>query len=190
MSPCSYISEFKCIEKTTYRDFIYGMNKVLQFIIEEGRGVKGYAVHMSFITSKATRNLYVTDALIKYELAVTDKVILGELPDWVSADPESAAIHLGADATYAVRGAGKQPWHRGSSGTSGSTRVFSDWPREVCWLYNNTSCYFNKCRRAHICVKCRKTGHTPKECENNDAVTGSGNDERRTKPTQNETQKK
>ena len=138
------------------------MSKVLQFIIEVGGSPQGYSTHMSFITSKGALNLYVTDTLIRYEMPVTDKVISGELSDWVSADPESVAIHLGVDATYAVRGAVHGNWPLGTSGTSGSTPDFSDWPCDTCWLYNNTSCYFAKCRRAHICSKCRKMSQITK----------------------------
>ena len=69
---------------------MFGMTKVLQFINEVGTGVKGYSIHMSFIASKAAMNLYATDALIKYEIAVTDKVISGNLSDWAAVDPESA----------------------------------------------------------------------------------------------------
>ena len=94
---------------------------------------QGYSARMSFITSKGALNLYVTDTLIRYEMAVTDKVISGELSDWVSADPESVAIHLGVDATYAVHGAVHGNWSLGTSGTSGSTQDFSDWPRDICW---------------------------------------------------------
>ena len=57
LRPCMYIADFKSQDKTTYRDFICGMNKVLQFIINICTGAKGYSAHMLFITSKATVNL-------------------------------------------------------------------------------------------------------------------------------------
>ena len=190
LRPSFYMSESKPPEKTTYRDFIHGMTKVLQFILEVAGSATGYAAHMSFIASKAAGNYFVTDALIKYELAVTDKVISGTLQDWVAADPESVAIHLGADATYAVRGGNKPAWGRSTSGVSGNTRDFSDWPRDICWLYNNTACYFPKCRRSHLCSKCRKTRHTQKECKLEDSASIPINDDRRPKATQNEAPKK
>ena len=99
LSPSSYLPEPKTMDKTTYQEFMLGMTKVLQFIIEVGGAPNGYAAHMSFIASEASLNLYYTDSLMKYEKAVTDKVISGLLNDWVSADPESVAIHLGVDAT-------------------------------------------------------------------------------------------
>ena len=184
LRPCSYVTDFKSTEKTTYREFIMGMTKVLQFVIEVSGVAKGYASHMSFIADKASLNLYATDALIKYEMAVSDKVISGDLQDWVSADPESVAMHLGADATYAVRGANRPGWCRGfsgNSGNSGNTRDFSDWPREVCWLYINTTCYFQRCRRAHICAKCRKSGHPQKECDTKENSSSPSGDKRRPK---------
>ena len=115
---------------------------------------------MSFIASKAAGNYFVTESLIKYEQAVTNKVIDGTLGDWITADPESAAIHLGADDTYAVRGGNRPSWGRTTSAISGKSRDFSDWPQDICWLYNNTTCYFPKCRRSHLCSKCQKLGHT------------------------------
>ena len=96
-----------------------------------------------------------TDYLIWYEAAVTKKVVDGLLNNWVTADPESGAIRLGVNATYAVRGVTRPGWNRQSSGGSNGSRDFSDWPRDVCWLYNNTHCYFKMCKRAHICRKIR-----------------------------------
>ena len=105
---------------------------------------------MCFIASKAASNLYATDALNKYVAVVTDKVISEEYTDWVTADPECVALHLGADATHAVCQGGTR-LSRQSPLTLGSNRDFSDWPKEVCWLYNITSCYFPRCKKAHMC---------------------------------------
>ena len=163
----SYLPEQKAVEKITYRDYICAMTKVLKVLTELGIDPTHYAAHMSFVASKAALNLYATDALIKYDMAVTERVISGQYPDWVAADPECVALHLGADATYAVRQGGAR-WGRQSSSTSSSGRDFSDWPKEVCWLYNNTSCYFPRCRKAHICCRCKKTGHAMKDCKSSD----------------------
>ena len=100
-----------------------------------------YISHMNFISGKAALKLYATDALIKYEAALTDRVISGQYVDWVSADPECVALHLGAYATYTVRHGGLR-WSRQGSSYSIPGRDFSEWPKEVCWLFNNTTCYF------------------------------------------------
>ena len=164
----SHLPEPKAIEKITYRDFICAMTKVLRSLTELDIDPSRYAAHMSFITTKAALNLYATDALIRYDAAVTSKVISGELSDWVAADPECVALHLGADATYAVRQGGTPRWGRQTSGNFGQSRDFSDWPKDICWLFNNTSCYFPRCKKAHICCKCKKTSHTMKECKASD----------------------
>ena len=142
----SHLPEVKPIEKITYRDFICAMSKVAQLMCELGVDPTNYISHMVFISSKAALNLYATDAMIKYESAVTDRVISGQYKDWVAADPECVALHLGADATYAVRQGGGR-WSRQSSAFSGNGRDFSDWPKEVCWLFNHTSCYFPVVRK-------------------------------------------
>ena len=160
----THLSEAKAVEKVTYREFICAMTRVLRIVIDSGLDPSRYAAHLNFISTKAALNLYATDAIIKYEAAVTDRVISGLYEDWVAADPECVALHLGADATYSVRQGGSR-WSRSSSGNSGGNRDFSDWPKEVCWLFNNTSCYFPRCKKAHICFKCKRTGHTMRECK-------------------------
>ena len=166
----SHLSVPKSVEKVTYREFICSMTKVLKLITEFGIDPQNYVFHMSFIAIKAATNSYATDALISYEQAVTDRVISGQYSDWSAADPECVALHLGPDATYAIRQGGHR-WNRQSSGNPGSVRDFSDWPKEVCWLFNNTSCYFQRCKKAHICVKCKKTGHAAKDCKTTDDLT-------------------
>ena len=150
------------------------MTKVLKFIVNVDIDPKQYIAHMNFIACKASLNLYATDALIKYEAAVTEKIIMGQCEDWVAADPEFVELHLGADATYAVRQGGSR-WARQSSGGSGTNRDFSDWPKEICWLYNNTNCYFPRCKKAHICAKCKHTGHIIKDCKSSDESPSATN---------------
>ena len=163
----THLAEPKQIEKVTYRDFICSMTSVLKLIVDLDISPKMYVAHMNFIASKAKLNIYATDALIRYEAALTDRVIDGRYSDWVAADPECVALHLGADATYAVRQGGNR-WARQSPGTVGGGRDFSDWPKEICWLYNNTTCYFPRCKKAHICAKCKRTGHAMKDCKSSD----------------------
>ena len=163
----SHLAEPKQIEKITYREFICAMTCVLKLLVELDIAPKMYVAHMCFIASKAKLNIYATDALIRYESSLTEKVINGQCPDWLAADPECVALHLGADATYAVRQGGSR-WSRQSPGAFGGNCDFSDWPKEVCWLFNNTSCYFPRCKKAHICGKCKRTGHTMKECKSQD----------------------
>ena len=104
----SHLPEHKSAEKVTYREFIAAMVKVLKVMSELGIDTQNYIAHMSFITAKAALNLYATDALIKYEEAVTERVLSGISKDWSAADPECVALHLGADATYAVRQGGSR----------------------------------------------------------------------------------
>ena len=163
----AYLPEPQAIKKVTYREFICALMKVLKMLTQLGIDPSQYAAHMSFIPSKAALNLYATNALIKYDMVVTEHVISGQYPDWLAADPECVALHLGADATYAVRQGGSR-WGRQASSTISSSRDFSDWPKEVCWLFNNTSSYFPRCKKAPICCKCKKTGHTMKDCKSAD----------------------
>ena len=188
----NHLNDQKPAEKVTYRDFICAMTKVLQLITELEISPQNYINHMSFIASKAATNSYATDALIKYEEAVTDRVITGRYEDWVAADPECLALHLGPDATYAIRQGGSR-WSRQSPGSFGgnfgSSRDFSDWPKEVCWLYNNTSCYFARCKKAHICVACKRTGHTMKDCKNQEITASPSAPEVPATKTQKEARK-
>ena len=171
LAALSHLHDPKPAEKITYREFICCMTKVLKFITESGLNPQSYIAHMNFITVKAALNLYATDALIKYEEAVTERVISGQYAMWSSADPECVALHLGADATYSVRQGGSR-WNRASSASFGGARDFSDWPKEICWLFNHTHCYFPRCKKAHICYKCKRTGHSMKECKTSDDSVG------------------
>ena len=167
----NHLPESKPAEKVTYREFICAMTKVLKLINELGIDSHNYIAHMCFIATKAAKNVYATDALIKYDEDITDRVITGQYSDWVPADPECVALHLGPDATYTIRQGGGR-WTRQSpgnfGGSFGGSRDFSDWPKEICWLFNNTSCYFPRCKKSHICAKCKRTGHPMKDCKNGD----------------------
>ena len=188
LSALSNLSEAKAIEKVTYREFICAMTKVLRLVVSSGIDSSHYAAHLNFIATKAALNLYATDALIKYEAAVTDRLISGQYEDWVAADPECVALHLGADATYAVRQGGSR-WARQSSGSFGANRDFSDWPKEVCWLFNNTSCYFPRCKKAHICIKCKRSGHIMRDCKSQDDQNAQSVPEVLSTKSQKETRK-
>ena len=172
----NHLQEVKSIEKITYREFVSAMSKVAQLICEMGIDPLNYVAHMGFIFGKASLNLYATDAMIKYEAAVTERVISGQYFDWAPADPECVALHLGADATYAVRQGGGR-WSRPTSGFSATSRDFSDWPKDVCWLFNNTSCYFPRCKKAHVCCRCKKQGHPMKDCKSQDESTSPSSPE-------------
>ena len=188
LKPMSHLAEPKAPEKVTYRELICAMTSVLKLIAECGMDTTNYISHVNFIAHKASLNLYAMDALVKYEAAVTERVISGIYEDWVTADPECVALHLGADATYAVRQGGSR-WARQSSGNFATNRDFADWPKEICWLYNNTSCYFQRCKKAHICVKCKKTGHTSRECKSSDDASGVSAPEVTSPKSQKETRK-
>ena len=105
----------------------------MTYIISLGYEAKGYAAHTKFITSKAATNVYITEYLIQYEMAVTDKVFNESLPDWVSADPDCIAMHLGDEATYAIQG--KTQWGiacaKGAFGNSPRIDL-SSWPKDIC----------------------------------------------------------
>ena len=125
----THLPDPKPIEKVTYREFVCCMTTVLKLIIDFDLDPKNYVAHMSFIANKAKLNVYATNAIIRYESAVTDRVITGQYHDWAPADPGCVALHLGADATYLVRQGGTR-WPRQSSASSGGNRDFSDWPRK------------------------------------------------------------
>ena len=171
--PLSYLTNSKTPDKATYREFISGMSQVLCYIMSLGYNAKGYAAHMKFIANKAASNAYITEFIIRYEMAVTDKVFSEILPDWVSADPESIAIHLGVEATYAVQG--RQRWGAGPGRGRGVFRNtpatdLSSWPKDVCWLYNTRQCNIHGCTRLHVCAKCRSKDHLAKECSDKSTV--------------------
>ena len=58
------------------------MTKVLKLISKLGISPVNYISHMSSIASKGASNAYATDALIRYEDAVTERVIKGQYEDW------------------------------------------------------------------------------------------------------------
>ena len=72
------------------------------------------------------------------DTCVMEKVLTGELHDWVAADPESVAIHLGVDATYAVQSS----IGHGVAGSSYRSHLapenfdVNSWPKDICWLFN------------------------------------------------------
>ena len=187
--PLSYLVTPKGPDKCSYREFMSGMTHVLTYIINLGHEAKGYAAHMKFIASKAATNVYITEYLIRYEMAVTDKVFGELLPDWVSADPECIAIHLGAEATYAIQGKTRWGPNRGSSAFGNSPSAdLSSWPKDICWLYNTRQCNIQSCNRLHVCAKCRSKEHLARECTQADkGAPNSAVDNSRTTPAKSST---
>ena len=75
-------------------------------MLDFGIDLSHYASPMSFIATKASLNPYATGAIIRCEAAVSERVISSQYEEWMAADPECVALHLGAYTTYAVRQGG------------------------------------------------------------------------------------
>ena len=63
----SYLSEPKPAEKFTYREFICAMTKVLKLINDLGTDPQNDIAHICFIATKAAKNVYATNTIIKYD---------------------------------------------------------------------------------------------------------------------------
>ena len=94
---------------------------------------------------------YQTQALIKYDQHVSTKVIRGQLPDWMVGEEEAMCLYLGMNRTMAYK-----QLLSGSRSSKGAIRGdFSDYPPDICWLYNYRSCDSTTCKGRHVCHVCQ-----------------------------------
>ena len=151
----------KSIDKYTFREYMLGCLYVAETLAEEGRPIRGYLAHLRFIAWKASGpGAYHTQALIKYDQHVSSKVIKGLIPDWAVGEEEAMCLYMGVDGTYAF----KQLTVPTSRSAKGAVRGdFSDFPQDVCWLYNFRVCENAACKRKHVCSVCGGS-HKGKGC--------------------------
>ena len=150
----------KSLKKYTFREFVLGCMYEAEALVVDGRPIAGYLSHVRFISWKAAMSgAFLTQSLIKYDHHVSSKVIRGELPDWVLGEEEAVCLHLGVDGTVAY----KQLAGGNKSSRSTSHGDFSDFPSDVCWLFNFRSCDSNFCKRKHVCHLCRGS-HRGRAC--------------------------
>ena len=163
--PDFHVNVQKSLDKFTFREFMLGAVCVAEALVEDGRPVAGYLSHLRFIAWKsALSGAFQTLSLIKYDQHVSAKVIKGEIPDWILGEEEAVCLHLGVDGTLAFKQLTGGFHTSGTRSGKGAVRGdFSDFPQDVCWLYNFRSCEANICKRKHICLAC-KGAHREKMC--------------------------
>ena len=164
----------KSLDKYTFCEYLLGCIYVAETLVAEGRPVKGYLSHLRFIAWKSSMTgAYQTQVLIKYDQHVSTKVIRGTIPDWVVGEEEAMCLYLGVDGTYAFKQLTGSVTRSSKGAVQGD---FSDFPQDVCWLFNFRSCDSSSCKRKHICSACSGL-HRAKNCKDIKPGVGSAQDQ-------------
>lgn len=149
----------------------YGWVCVAQHLMEHGGNLPSYMRHIRYATEMLhTRQFYDVGA-IKYDRLIIDRYLEGKAagfdPDPVISSltfsskiiPDSVDLCPGASLTKGVtsyiqtskstgRGRRRNPTTRRSD------EIPTDFPQDICFMYNYRFCGDENCSKSHVCRKC------------------------------------
>jgi hypothetical protein len=140
-------------ETVSFRDFVWAALEYAQTLKPEVPPL--YLQHLSFLASKARCNVYTTEAILKYDKAIQERVDRGE-GSFGPSDAHLATLHLGIDGTHkAAKEKSSQDRQKG--------RRMGD--SQACLNFNMGKCTRKMCRFKHLSLLCKSKDHKATECK-------------------------
>lgn len=129
-----------------------------------------YINHLKFASGMLHSHRFYDAGAIEYDRYIVDKFLKSKSgkfdPDPVGSSltfspriiPDSVDLCLGASLTkgthsYIATKPPRRPAVRGAR-TSRSDEVPSDFPADICFLFNYRQCNDDNCTKSHVCRKC------------------------------------
>ena len=183
LRPDYHIPADKSYEEMSYRELVYGMVNVVQYLnmaqIPEIT-VADYLEHMKYICLKEIKPTYDQKAINKYEYDVTTKVFKNKIPKYIAGEHDAEVSNLGMEHTMAFMRAQQQlakqqPAHNQGRQNQGRPRQniqgYIPCPDHICKKWNFSLCDYQGCAKAHACAVCGGP-HRGKTCAHNQAQGG------------------
>lgn len=162
--------------KLNYSSLIYGMCKVIKYLLATDGDVKSYVDHMIYITKLGSLGEYTDMTFIAYDRAVIDAVLANEIPTFVAGYPIAASLNFHASNMIRNQAEKQQNmWFRGRGrgrgrGNRPRQSIIPDgFPEHICYDFNYKNC--EGCNKNHICRICNsahKAINCPKKREQKD----------------------
>lgn len=159
--------------KMDLNDLLYGWTKMATMIVNNAGDIRAYISHLAFAAEMFHSRKFSVKGLVDYDAYIVSRVLSGAMPGF-GPDPIGASLHFSPNVIqelpqnitgYAQRqGRGRKNYRRRGQGNSSEEKVEipSDFPADICYLYNYRSCPGN-CGRNHICRVCRAK-HEARTC--------------------------
>ena len=168
MRPDYHLPVDKGYDEMTYRELVYGMVNVAQYINKAGIPhitVGDYLEHMKYICLKEIKPTFAPKAVANYEYEVTSKVLCGKIPAYMAGEHDAYVNNLGMENTLAFIRVQQQLSKQAqavndSQGRQGQGRPrqniqgYIPCPDHICKKWNFSICDFHGCVKAHRCAVC------------------------------------
>lgn len=155
--------------KMDLNDLFFGWTKVATMILDTAGDIRSYIKHLSFAAEMYHSCKFSVKGLIDYDAYIVQRVMNGSMPAF-GPDPIGASLHFSPNVlqetspSFTTRsGRGRRGGRRfRPNNQDDKVDIPSDFPPEICYLYNYRSCSGN-CGRNHVCRVC-KGKHDARSC--------------------------
>lgn len=155
--------------KMDLNDLFYGWMKVATMVLNTAGDIRSYLSHLSFSSEMYHSRKFSVKGLIDYDAYIVQSVVNGTMPCF-KPDPIGASLHFSPNVIQDI--SPSFPFRSGRGRRGGrrmrqnyqeeKLEIPSDFPPEICYLYNYRSCQGN-CGRNHVCRVC-KGKHDARSC--------------------------
>ena len=168
MRPDYHLPVDKGYDEMTYRELVYGMVNVAQYINKAGIPhitVGDYLEHMKYICLKEIKPTFAPKAVANYEYEVTSKVLCGKIPAYMAGEHDAYVNNLGMENTLAfirvqqqlskqVQSMNDSQGRQGQGRQRQNIQGYIPCPDHICKKWNFSICDFHGCVKAHRCAVC------------------------------------
>lgn len=156
--------------KMDLNDLFYGWMKVATNVMKSAGDIRSYLSHLMFCAEMYHSRKFSPKGPIDYDAYIINRVATGAVSSF-GPDTIGASLHFSPNVIYEPAVSPSSPPYRGRRGgrrnrqynQDDKVEIPSDFPPEICYLFNYRSCTGN-CGRNHVCRVCRGK-HDARSCQ-------------------------
>lgn len=155
--------------KLTINEYLYGMCLVMQHLVEVNGDWKSYFSHYRRVMKFFVGKRYINAAYIGYDKEVVDCFLKNPSGGFNSSDSLAIPTHFCSANEHELQNARakgqrrQKQWDNKMKSASPPQNQPDDWPEDVCYLYNVSTCN-GSCGKQHNCGRCSIRGHRMSNC--------------------------